>query len=93
MHVYGETYMLHTSASVRQSVEQVMPDKHSTEPISVVSESVLDLESGHRTTACEVCLSYAFSWLQPSTNSLFFLSDFLRQSHVRASLARIYVGM
>ena len=53
--VDGEVYILYTSATVRQSVEQLMRyEDASSAPFSVVSESRLDLESGQRTTACEV---------------------------------------
>ena len=51
MDIDGETYMLHTSASVRQSVEHFSA-QHG--PLKVISESILDLESSQRSTACEV---------------------------------------
>ncbi|GJE85757.1 mitochondrial inner-membrane-bound regulator, SLS-like protein [Phanerochaete sordida] len=53
--VDGDTYILYTSATVRQSIEQLMRyEDSSSTPFGVISESRLDLESGQRTTACEI---------------------------------------
>ncbi|KIP12467.1 hypothetical protein PHLGIDRAFT_124010 [Phlebiopsis gigantea 11061_1 CR5-6] len=54
LHAFGEQYMLHTSASVRQSVERLQSEEQMSHPIAVVSESILDLESSQRTTSCEI---------------------------------------
>jgi len=54
----GETYVLHRSASIRQSNEAipgVTVDGSSREALTqVVSESILDLESQQKSTVCEV---------------------------------------
>ncbi|KZT05899.1 uncharacterized protein LAESUDRAFT_654686 [Laetiporus sulphureus 93-53] len=58
----GQTFILHTSASVRRSVEDVrMPDKrlqpgNAAEPLTIriVSESISDLESNQKSTQCEI---------------------------------------
>jgi len=57
------TYVLHTSASVRQSNESVSVDPTNRHPapatsppssIGVVTESILDLESNYRSTVCQI---------------------------------------
>lgn len=56
----GRTYVLHTSATIRQSVENVnVPDSNEAaqKTVQVNSESALDLESNKRATLSEVsCL-------------------------------------
>jgi len=57
----GESYILHTSASVRQSAEYIKVEKPSDAEatgmpsfVKAVSESILDLESHQKTTHCEI---------------------------------------
>ncbi|KAJ3554628.1 hypothetical protein NM688_g3008 [Phlebia brevispora] len=53
----GSTYVLHSSANVRQNVEQlhdVQSDTPAASAVEVLSESVLDLESKQRATRCEI---------------------------------------
>lgn len=50
----GTMYILHTSATIRQSLESLPPSDSRTSAQTVVSESILDLESGYRSTGCEV---------------------------------------
>lgn len=55
-----DTWLMHSSASVRQSVETItMPGGASSpgeagQPMRVVSESILDLESNQKSAHCEV---------------------------------------
>ncbi|KAL6310056.1 hypothetical protein BKA93DRAFT_722239 [Sparassis latifolia] len=60
-HYRGDTYMLHASATVRQSVELIKAPTHSDgnaldrqSIVRAVSESILDLESTQKSTQCEV---------------------------------------
>lgn len=55
----GDTFILHTSASVRQSVELMdhpgeSPENPELPAIKVTSESILDLEGNQKSTLCEV---------------------------------------
>lgn len=52
----GENYILHSSASVRQSIDELPAyDEGRPDPsLAVVSESVVDLESSQKATSCEV---------------------------------------
>jgi len=61
----GDTYMLHTSASIKQSIEVIrVPSDgdgvlHEPTTIRAVSESILDLESNQKSIRCEVaCDNY-----------------------------------
>ena len=56
LQVDGVEYLLHSSASVRQSIDEVPPyDEGRDDPsLAVVSESVVDIESNQKTTHCEV---------------------------------------
>lgn len=63
----GEIYVLHKSSSVRQGTEVMrgasIDHQHtqSSQNLStIVSESVLDLESQQKSTACEVSYSYIY---------------------------------
>lgn len=53
----GTMYILHTSATIRQSLESLSPSDSRTSAQTVVSESILDLESGYRSTGCELVCS------------------------------------
>ncbi|KAH9947903.1 hypothetical protein B0H21DRAFT_736078 [Amylocystis lapponica] len=56
----GDTYILHSSASVRQSVEYIKGNVSGTGAVSqpsiirAISESILDLESNQKTAHCEI---------------------------------------
>lgn len=52
----GVDYLLHSSASVRQSIDEVPPyDEGREDPsLAVVSESIVDIESNQKATHCEV---------------------------------------
>lgn len=55
----GDTFILHTSASVRQSVELMdhpgeSPENPELPAIKVTSESILDLEGNQKSTLCEI---------------------------------------
>jgi len=51
----GDSYILHTSASVRQSFETIGANTRTeSSPNGVMIESVLDLESNHRSNSCQV---------------------------------------
>ncbi|KAI0788596.1 hypothetical protein C8Q75DRAFT_807802 [Abortiporus biennis] len=56
----GETYILHSSSSVRQSCEDSDPTRQSglsDSGVQVTTESILDLENGQKTTQCQItCL-------------------------------------
>lgn len=58
LHQDGQTWVLHTSATIRQNLENTEEPTLTEDPlqssIKVLSESVLDLESNERTTVCEV---------------------------------------
>jgi hypothetical protein len=57
----GEAYVLHRSASIRQSSEAIpgftVDDSNPETLVRVVNESILDLESQQKSTVCEVRVS------------------------------------
>lgn len=57
----GEAYVLRKSSSVRQSNESIPEltdgEERPENPLRVVSESILDLESQQKSTVCEVGIS------------------------------------
>jgi len=60
----GEVYVLHRSASIRQSSEAIpgltVDDSNPQNLVRVVNESILDLESQQKSTVCEVsCVDHA----------------------------------
>jgi len=57
----GDIYVLHTNANVRQRLHRVPTDHLDLEippwnPVEVISEAVMDLESHHKSTICQVGL-------------------------------------
>jgi hypothetical protein len=58
----GETYHLASNTSIRQSTDMLSGDApESNNPIRIIRESILDLESNQKSLVCNVCHAIVFS--------------------------------